>query len=201
MLHVGEQAYYDNVQQRLTTCDAIFIEGMRSRHANRLAAALMLLERHRRLQQCGLVFQGDGLDLRALQDRAIYPDLPADAFDVGWLNIPWTDWLLFFCLVPVVAVALWFVDPKATIARSMQLDDLPSRREVFMAGDPLDALIIDTRDASLVQHLTHYEAEHRADNLLVAILYGARHMRAVTHFLMERLHYQVADSEWLTVFT
>jgi hypothetical protein len=200
MLHVGEQAYYDDVQRRLAACDAVFIEGMHSRHADRLAVALMLLERHRRLQECGLVYQGDALDLRAFRDRAIYPDLAAEEFDAGWRTIPWTDRLLFFGMVPVVAVALWFVDPRAAIARYMELDDLPSRRDVFMAGDPMDALIVDARDAALTRQLTRYEAEHRADHRLIGVLYGARHMRAVTTLLMERLHYYVADSEWLTVF-
>ena len=48
----------------------------------------------------------------------------------------------------------------------------------------MDALIIDARDAALIQQRTRYEAQHRA----------------VTTLLMERLHYHVADSEWLTVF-
>lgn len=200
MLHVGEQAFYDDVQRRLAACNAVFIEGMRSRNADRLAVALMLLERHHRLQQCGLVYQGDALDLRAFRDRAIYSDLAAEEFDARWRTIPWTDRLLFFGLVPIVALALWFVDPRATIARYMELDDLRSRHEVLLAGDPIDALIIDARDAALIRQLTRYEAEHRADHRLIGVLCGARHMRAVTTLLMERLHYQVADSEWLTVF-
>jgi hypothetical protein len=34
----------------------------------------------------------------------------------------------------------------------------------------------------------------------VGIVYGAGHMKAVTAALMERHHYRVHESEWITVF-
>lgn len=199
MLHIGAPAYYAEVRRRLDACDVVLLEGLRSHYADRLTLAILLLERHRRLRERGLVAQTDALDLRGIRDKLVRADLPGADFDAAWRALPRTARWQTFILLPIVAVGLWFVDPLRLLMPAVELDVLPSRREILYGDAPLDQLIVHARDAALVARLVAYEAEHRAERRLVGIVYGARHMRAVLALLLRRLRYQVVDAEWITV--
>src|SRR5207249_1145298 len=100
---------------------------------------------------------------------------------------------------------LWLYGTRAYLARQMDLDDLPSRREILAAGgdfDPVDEAIINRRDARLLEHLQQAYQDQTPDApRVIGVVWGARHMRAVTRLLMGKLKYRVATAEWITVFT
>ena len=57
------------------------------------------------------------------------------------------------------------------------------------------------RNAELLGYIRAFEAVHPRDPMSMAIVYGARHMRAVTSLLISELRYRVVEAEWATVFT
>lgn len=71
-----------------------------------------------------------------------------------------------------------------------------TRRDLAPA---LDAAIVTSRDAKLVAAIDSMIASTNASTT-VGIVYGAGHMQAVTAALMEKHHYRVNSSGWLTVF-
>ena len=101
---------------------------------------------------------------------------------------------------------IWFFlfGTKAFLARSLETDDLPSRQDVLGYGDDFDRfedLVMTQRDKLLVQQIARYHDLHRSESKVVAILYGASHMRAVLTVLREKFKYRVAQAEWVTVFS
>ena len=64
----------------------------------------------------------------------------------------------------------------------------------------LEEAILHRRDAQLVKTIEGVLGGS-TESQLVAVTYGAVHMRAVTRALMGKKHrYRVVHSEWLTVF-
>lgn len=201
MLHVGSRAFYEAVHQQLSACDVIFVEGVPHRAVVQLTAAQRAIQRIKRLN---LVTQR-ALDLRELDATLIYTDLPGDEFDAHWKALSWLVRLTTLATVPLAVIVLYLFGSRELLASRCTLDDIPSTEEAMLLQDPgyaeLEELVIDRRDARLLGHIRWFIEDHAADDLTVAILYGARHMRAVTTLLLGPLHYRVASAEWCTVFT
>jgi len=88
------------------------------------------------------------------------------------------------------------------LAENIALDDLPSFEEIMYHdedSEAYDALIVDERDRILIEHIGRLEAQ-QSEAKQIAIVYGARHMRSTMKFLMQKLNYRVAKSEWVKVF-
>ena len=197
MLHIGEPAYYAEVQQRLAACDAILYEGVASRQVERFTRAYRWVEK---VRSSGLVTQ-DALDLRPFRDRLIHADLAGESFDAGWRGVPWWDKLLRQLALPWLMLAMGLAGPRRWLARTLEQDDLPSRQEVLMAGVFAgDAVILGARDAHLREVILAYQRDHGFEHQTVGVLWGAGHMRAITHVLLQELGYRVAGAEWLTAF-
>ena len=62
-------------------------------------------------------------------------------------------------------------------------------------------VVMTARNAELLGYIRAFEAVHPRDPMSMAIVYGARHMRAVTSLLISELRYRVVEAEWATVFT
>jgi pheromone shutdown protein TraB len=83
----------------------------------------------------------------------------------------------------------------------MKREDLASAEEV-MRGDfapAVDTAVVTSRDAKLVAVIDSMIVSTNTPTT-VGIVYGAGHMQVVTAALMEKHHYRVNSSEWLTVF-
>ncbi|MBI3965186.1 MAG: hypothetical protein HY329_06090 [Chloroflexi bacterium] len=196
MIHVGEQSFYDGVAERLVTCDFILFEGVPSRKVAALTRAYRHLDKMKRL---GLVSQ-HSLNLRQFRDRLVHADMNAEEFGSGWSKLPPSEKFLVAVLVPVFVVIMFVCGTKELLGDYLEVEDLPSRRDIFLKGDALEDLIVDQRDAVLIRRIEAFHAEHGASDKKAAILYGAAHMPAVVRFLKGRLKYHVTKSEWLTVF-
>jgi hypothetical protein len=111
--------------------------------------------------------------------------------------------VLLYLAVPVIAGFLYLFGTRQLLAEHCQVEDLPSRREILRHGDVLpgfERLIVDHRDAHLLRVIEETCEKAGSENMRVAIVYGARHMRAVTRLLMGKLGYRVLDAEWIIVF-
>jgi hypothetical protein len=197
MVHLGTPDFYRSVTARLAECDLIVAEGIygRSIAAAALTLAYRLPARHGRL---GLTVQK--IDYARFGVPVIRPDLSARQFRAGWRSVPWLQRLAVGCLVPPFALAFGLLGTRRTFSKYLNADDLPDHLdvEVKQALPELTGLILDSRDALLVDCLVSIHDAHQAER--VAVVYGAGHMPAVTREMFRRFGYRPRSAEWLTVF-
>jgi hypothetical protein len=198
MVHVGTQKFYDEVYERLSHCDLIFVEGIQSKKANLLTRSYRVVRRINRLE---LVLQSDALKLRDFEQRVINTDIVGRDFDKSWSALPWMTRAILVFGVPIYAIYLLLFGTRAVIAEHLAMDDLPGRDETLHSADFLDpykALLYEQRDRCLLERISELESTHRG-RTVVAIVYGAGHMRSIIGYFNQH-NYRIADSEWLMVF-
>ena len=199
MLHLGTDAFYQEVDERLRHCEVVVAEGVGGRSV--IIAALTLAYRlPGRRRRLGLVKQH--IDLAGLGVPVIRPDMTAGEFRQGWRAVPVLQRTVVVCLAPAVAVAFWLVGTRRMLARYANLDDLPDQiqSQVRDQAGELEDLLVDRRDGLLVSALDTIHGEHRTEPMTVAVVYGAGHMPAVVHHLAGRYGYRPREAQWLTVF-
>jgi len=200
MIHVGTREYYEQVRARLATCDLILAEGVDSKNVRILTNWYGIV---RRAKGIDLVTQEEALLLKGLTGKIVNADMKVDAFDKGWSGLPLPLRTLRLAAGPVLASYLLLFGTREMIAERMGIDDLPSRDELLNQDDyfdKVDDLIVDERDKVVLSHITRLDQAASTQKQLVAVLFGARHMRAVSALLLHRLGYRIAQSEWITVF-
>jgi hypothetical protein len=199
MVHLGSVAFYREVAVRLRECQLVVAEGIRGRTASVMALtmAYRLLRHSRRL---GLVVQE--LDLGGLGVPVVGPDMTAAEFKQRWGQSAVVPRLLVWCLVPVFAAGMTLFGSRRFLARALgSLDDLPALDERVPEGfEDLDKLIVDERDRLLLDALTAVHEQRCHEPIVVAVVYGAGHVRAVVHGLSGRFGYRAVRAEWLDVF-
>jgi pheromone shutdown protein TraB len=149
-----------------------------------------------------LVTQQDGMRVESFRAKILNADIDGAAFDERWSSLPISLRVQLSILVPIFVVYLLLFGTRETLAENIALDDLPSSEEILSDDEdfePLDSLIIDERDRILIEHVTKLESQQE-EAKQIGIVYGARHMRSTMKFLMQKLNYRIAKSEWVTVF-
>jgi len=199
MIHVGSPEFYDEISKRLASCDLILAEGVKSKRANLITLSYRIVKHIRRMD---LVTQQDGMRIESLREKIVSADIDGAAFDERWSRLPITLRAQLLVLVPVFVVYLFLFGTRETLAENIALDDLPSSDEIILDDEefePLDALIVDERDRILIEHIARLEGQQK-EAKQIGIVYGAQHMRSTMRFLMQKLNYRVAKSEWVKVF-
>lgn len=197
MIHVGAQSFYDEISQRLMTCDQILAEGVASKRANLLTLSYRVVKHIKRMD---LVTQQDALKAAPFRGKVTNADMAGNVFDARWSALPLSLRLQLFFLLPVSILYLLLFGTRQTLAKNIALDDLPSEDEILEDDGfaDLDSLLIDERDRTLLSNIKRvYES---GGTKTVGVIYGARHMRNAVDFLMRELNYHVAKAEWVTVF-
>lgn len=200
MVHVGSQEFYDEVGRRLASCDAILAEGVNSKKSRLLTLSYRIVGRIRRM---GLVTQQEGLRVSRFREKVVNPDMGGRAFDERWSSLPLGLRAQLLFLIPLYVAYLFLCGTRETIAENIAVEDLPSSEEVLSRDESLeklDNLLIDERDRRLLDSIRRLHDSGRGDKKIVAVVYGATHMRHVTGFLIDELKYRVAKAEWVTVF-
>jgi hypothetical protein len=197
MIHIGSAEYYSQIHKKLDECDVILFEGVRSFRARMLSLSYRIVARRRRL---GLVAQDASL-LRGLHGQLIHADVAPGEFKDNWSQIPAHIRLAILLIAPLYGGYHYLTATKESLEKKMKSEDLASADEV-MRGDfapGLDKAIMTSRDAKLIGAIDSI-VNFPTTPTTVGIVYGAGHMKAVTAALMEKYHYRVNGSEWLTVF-
>jgi hypothetical protein len=200
MIHVGSQQFYDEVSRRLGKCDLILAEGVDSKKASLLTRSYRIVKRIRRMD---LVTQQEGMKVSSFRDKLLNADMEARAFDDQWSTLPLVFRAQIFLVMPVYVIYLFLFGTRETIAENIAVEDLPSSNEVLFQDDDfdkLDALLIDERDRRLIRNIASLHEANGHDKKTVGIVFGAKHMRNVTSFLLHKLKYRIAKAEWVTVF-
>jgi hypothetical protein len=135
MLHLGTEAFYRAVSDRLSSCDVVVAEGISGRSV--VVAAFTLAYRlPGRRRRLGLVKQH--IDLAGLGVPVIRPDMTAAEFGKGWRAVPALQRILVFCLAPLVGAGYWLIGTRRMLSRYAAVDDLPAPGESQLRGQAGD---------------------------------------------------------------
>ena len=142
------------------------------------------------------------LDLGGLGVPVVGPDMTATEFKRRWKESAVVPRLLIWCLVPVFAAGMTLFGSRRFLARALgSLDDLPALEERVPEGfEALEGLIVDERDRLLLDALATIHEQRCHEPIVVAVVYGAQHVRAVVHGLSARFGYRAVRADWLDVF-
>ena len=198
MIHVGSREFYEEVSRRLSTCDVILAEGVKSRRASMLTLSYRIVRRIRRMD---LITQQEGMKVESFREKILHADMEGPLFDERWSSLPIALRAQLFLFIPVYVVYLFLFGTRETLATNLALEDLPSSDEVLNDSyEELDALLIDERDRKLFEHIAKFNDERSEKAQRIGIVYGALHIRGTMNFLMQKLNYRVAKAEWVKVF-
>lgn len=200
MIHVGSREYYQEITRRLSTCDLLLVEGVKSKKAAILTLSYRCIKKIRRMD---LITQNEGIRLDEFHNEIKNTDMEENAFDERWSSFPITMRLQLFILVPVCVLYLFIFGTREALAENLALEDLPSSEEVLFEDESLsrlDTLVVDERDRKLLEHIARVNDERAETSQRIGVLYGAFHMRSVMPFLMQGLNYRVVKADWVKVF-
>jgi hypothetical protein len=200
MVHFADAQFYQSVQKRLGDCQIVVAEGIQGRSAStRAITRSYRLLRHKK--SLGMVVQN--LDYGALNAEIIYPDLTGAEMDRGWEKIPLRQRLQTTLLIPIFMLWMLCFGTRQMLAQQLAMDDLPTPKQEA-AEDAIrknfgetEKLVVDRRDAMLLDALTRLHNEHHEDPIKVAIVYGAGHVTTVVRALHQRFGYTTRSADWL----
>jgi len=198
MVHIGAPAYYEEIERRLSNCDLILYEGVRSRTITLLTRAYRLMGSNRRL---GLV-QQSSMKLDRLKDRMVHSDVSAESFESRWRLVPAWMRILIYLIAPTLGLYLRWFATRQFIAKHLGMDDRKSADEILADDDieKLQEVTVNWRDRHLVTVIEQHRGRYKTSEACIGVLYGASHMRAVLRHLIGRHRYYVTSSAWVTVF-
>ena len=200
MIHVGSREYYQEITRRLSTCDLILVEGVKSKRAAILTLSYRYIKKIRRMD---LITQYEGIRLDEFRNEIRNTDMEENAFDERWSSLPIMSRLQLFIFIPFCVLYLFLFGTREILAENFVLEDLPSSDEVLFEDETLthlDSLLMDERDRKLLEHIASVNDERAQTSQRIGILYGALHMRCVMPFLMQKLKYRVVKADWVKVF-
>lgn len=201
MIHVADKSFYTEVADRLGSCDLVLCEGVKSPTASLLTSSYRFFANNPRL---GLVSQKT-MKLGHLEGRLINVDVSGERFEKRWSELPILlrfSWPLaaLFC-----GLYLRYFGTRAVIASYLGMNLRKSRREILESDDfeEVKNVLLSWRDRNLIDAFEQQRLQNRNANFSIAVLFGARHMRAVIHHLLNepKPGYRVVNAEWMTVFT
>jgi pheromone shutdown protein TraB len=133
----------------------------------------------------------------------IWPDMTGAQFGKRWRQaVPVTHRLLVWCVVPFYAAGMLLFGTRRLLSRHLAVEDLLTREQEIEreASENVDKLLIDERDALLLEALVSQHSQRSSEEISIGVVYGASHMPAVAAGLLARLGYRAISAEWLTVF-
>jgi hypothetical protein len=200
MLHVGESKFFQSVYDDAFSLDMVLVEGVKSPIGRRIAQSYSWIERSR----MGLAIQPRYPSQNDSLAKIVHSDLSTEVFERLWRKIPFWQRALIFVVVPLIGLQRRWLGTREQLAKSISLEDLPSREEYIEANEEngfLNYTIMQARDERLLEVL-HQEIRNLPDGpMSIGIVYGALHMRAVIRDLTNKHGYTCVDAEWMTVFS
>ena len=195
MVHVGEQGFYDETYEEAFSHDVVLVEGIRSPVGRNFTRSYRWI----RFEKLGLVLQPKPPPQEAAAARIVRADLTTEEFHHEWRKVSLLLRAAFLFGAPLVGIYRRLFSSRESLAKNICLEDLKSDEEILGWSprfDPVEQSIIHARDKRLVECLA---AELDGSEKRVAVIYGARHMRAVLRDLAKRGFY-CSESSWRTIF-
>jgi hypothetical protein len=197
MVHVGEERFYKETYDEAFSHDVVLVEGVRSPVTRNLTRSYRWLNFNR----LDLVLQPKTPPQESVAARIVNADLTADEFHRQWRKVSLALRSAVLVLAPLYGAHRRFFVSRERLARNMCLEDRRSADENLNWSPRFESFhhsILHARDARLLECLA---AELGGDEAKrVAIIYGARHMRAVVRELPKR-GFHCSEASWRTIFS
>lgn len=197
MVHIGDADFYRAVYADAFSHDVVLMEGVDSPIAMHISRSYRWIKSSK---INALVIQPRSPRQIASSAEIIAADLSSDEFEKAWKSVPLWLRVVIFVAAPIVGLRLRG-RTREQIAKGMSLEDAPSQQELVdwsPEAGMLYRVILDLRDERLIQHLDRQIALEGGTS--IAVVYGARHMRAVLRHLIGARGFTCTSADWLTVF-
>ena len=197
MIHLGDNSYYQQVEQKMNECDLVLAEGVDSRIVSALTSSYRLATNSAR----GVVAQRS--EPRAIDHMAVQQsDMSGGEFDAAWRKMPIGLRLGVPLIAPLYGLWLRYVANPDDWQPKLQTDDLPSNEEVLLEGkEPaFFELVMHQRNEHLFHQILAVQEQWGELDKVVGVAWGAKHIGAVVHYLSDRWNYIARSAEWVTVF-
>ncbi|WP_321501165.1 hypothetical protein [Breoghania sp.] len=200
MIHIGEATFFEAVIADAVSHDIVLHEGVKSRHSKRLTRSYRWAAVSKKL---GLRLQQQFRAKEICDTRVIRADLDTDEFDRLWRGLPFRLRCLAYFLPSLVGLQRRLFATRESLAEGIAMSDHTSSQEWLDWGDDVDAffgVILRAHDRRLIECLEEVLAEPCDEPRRIAIVYGARHMRAVLRHLTKDYRFRVSENRWMTVW-
>ncbi|HEV2376048.1 MAG TPA: hypothetical protein VGS19_28250 [Streptosporangiaceae bacterium] len=192
MVHVAEQAFYDEVAARARLCELIVAEGVQAKDVP--AQSWMARQQWGHLvdQVAGLQLEGLGVPVRWEAEPDTRPRSATERFLSHTADVAGAA---------ALGLVRKFLDPQAL--PSLDQAEAYDESAENLTGNWFDRLlehnISTVRDARLMRVLDEIHRDHAAGPGKVGVVFGAGHMPAVANHLCGEHGYVATGAEWLTV--
>ena len=197
MVHVGEERFYKDSYEEAFSHDVALVEGVRSRVGRNLTRTYRWIN----FEKLGLVRQPTTPPSETVAARIIRADLTTAEFHREWRKVSLLLRAAFVLAAPIYGLHRRLFASRESLARNMCLEDRKSADEILNWSpifEPVNRSILHARDERLRECLVA-ELEGETEKQ-VAIVYGARHIRAVLRELTRR-GFSCSDASWRTIFS
>ena len=198
MIHLGERAYYKEVEERLARCDLVLAEGVDSAIVGALTAAYRAGVHGSDVVAQPLFDESPATGHLAVENA----DVSGEQFNAAWRRMPLGLRIGVPILAPLVGLWLRYVANPEQWHPALQTDDLPTNEEVLVEGQmpELFDLLLNRRNQHLFHQIDQVQNRWASEARTVGVAWGARHIGAVAGYLSDRWDYFSASADWITVF-
>lgn len=197
MVHVGDERFYKETYDEAFSHDAVLVEGVRSPVGRNLTRSYRWID----LKKLGLVRQPKAPPQDSVPARIVKADLTTEEFHREWRKVSLLLRAAFLFAAPIYGIHRRLFSSRQNLARNMCLEDRKSAEEILNWSpkfEPVNHSILHARDQRLIECMA---AElDSTSNKRVAIVYGARHMRAIVRELT-RQGFHCSDASWRTILS
>lgn len=193
MIHVAAASFYDAVYTDAASHDVVVCEGVKSPVVRRLTRAYRWIKPER----LGLVIQPAFDPQNASK---VLGDLSREEFEKLWQSVHWKYRIFLTFMSGVTGFWQSRVSTRSSLGKELGTTDRLSRDEALSwdeGFEPIRQAILVQRDLALCGAV---KDQIDTGSKTIAVIYGARHMDALTKFLKGE-GFRPTGSEWMTVFT
>ena len=212
-IHIGDQAYYRQLNERFKTYDALLYELIAARDAvvapgdsdrRGIVSSTQVMMKN----ALDLSFQLDEIDYGAgnFVHADLSPDELSQSMDERGESLYVYFWRLFYASVNqyakdplglkdmqnVTAALQSNSDNALKVMLAYEMTDLETMREIF--GEDADSAVIGARNQRAVDVL---KSQLAAGKKRIAIFYGVAHMPDLEDRLIEQLDFEYLESTWI----
>lgn len=198
MLHIGSQAYYQQVRTQLETCDEILYEGVH------LKATRLLTRQYKNMaKKLNLVTQNEHLSLRGLAAKLVHADYNKKSGKQAWRELRSTEKIKLALIIP----AMFFVQNRLLTREILAKRFMTSAEDNYLAYGPVpdekgtaENLILDAREQIIFKHISRKMKDDTSTEKVIGIIYGAGHMKKIARYLIDKHGFVPRSGSFLKVF-
>lgn len=197
MVHVGDERFYKETYDEAFSHDVVLVEGVRSPVGRNLTRSYRWIN----FEKLGLVLQPKSPPQEAVPARIVRADLTTEEFHREWRKVSLLLRAAFLFAAPLYGIHRRLFSSRQSLAHNMCLEDRKSADEILNWSptfEPVTHSILHARDQRLIECMVD-ELDGSAEKS-VAVVYGARHIRAVLRELTRR-GFHCSDASWRTIFS